>query len=300
MSVELRLLEAFVAVVDEGTFTAAAARLTLSQPALSRRIVQLERLVGGPVLQRTTRATDLTAAGEALLPHARAALRSAEAGALAARAVAGGGRTLRVLLSRHGDGRVVGLAMARLREQQPRVRVDVARGSSREAIDALRHGRVDVAFARALPEGDLDGLDAELVLREALLAVLPASHPLAALDVVPLARFAAEPAVFFNSDDLCSRRTVREVWGQDATVPDVAVALRPDVDAMVDEVAIRGDAVTIAYPADEARAASLGLVLRPLAPEVDRPLYLLQRSDDERRQVTAFVALVRTTAGPRR
>src|ERR1700686_3532114 len=56
MSVSLRQLEYFVAVVDEGSFTMAAARLRVSQPGLSHQIQALERQLGGPLLERVSSA----------------------------------------------------------------------------------------------------------------------------------------------------------------------------------------------------------------------------------------------------
>jgi epsilon-lactone hydrolase len=70
-AIELRHLRSFVAVADELNFGRAAARLYLSQPALSRQISSLERLVGCELLRRSTHRVELTLAGEALLGRAR-------------------------------------------------------------------------------------------------------------------------------------------------------------------------------------------------------------------------------------
>ena len=78
MSVSLRQLEYFVAVVDEGSFTTAAARLHVSQPGLSHQIQALERQLGGPLLERLPRGVRLTPAGRTALPHARASQAHAE------------------------------------------------------------------------------------------------------------------------------------------------------------------------------------------------------------------------------
>jgi epsilon-lactone hydrolase len=74
-AIELRHLRAFVAVAEELNFGRAAERLYLSQPALSRQIRALERLVGCELLRRTTHRVELTIAGEALLDRARRLLR---------------------------------------------------------------------------------------------------------------------------------------------------------------------------------------------------------------------------------
>src|SRR5436309_10230858 len=70
-AIELRHLRAFVAVAEELNFGRAATRLFVSQPALSRQIRSLERLVGANLLRRTTHRVELTLAGDALLDRAR-------------------------------------------------------------------------------------------------------------------------------------------------------------------------------------------------------------------------------------
>ncbi|MET0695132.1 MAG: LysR family transcriptional regulator [Propionibacteriaceae bacterium] len=74
MSLELRQLQALVAVVDEGTFTDAAIALGISQASASRSVAALEQAVGARVLQRTTRQLSLTRTGARVVEHARRAL----------------------------------------------------------------------------------------------------------------------------------------------------------------------------------------------------------------------------------
>jgi acetyl esterase/lipase len=88
-AIELRHLRAFVAVADELNFGRAAARLYLSQPALSRQIRSLERLVGCDLLRRSTHRVELTLAGEALLERARGLLRDVDEAVSATRSVGG-------------------------------------------------------------------------------------------------------------------------------------------------------------------------------------------------------------------
>lgn len=74
----LRQLGFWLAVVEEGSFTAGARRLSISQPALSQQIRALEQRIGGELLERLPTGVRPTAAGRALLPEARAVLVSAE------------------------------------------------------------------------------------------------------------------------------------------------------------------------------------------------------------------------------
>jgi epsilon-lactone hydrolase len=86
-AIELRHLRAFVAVADELSFSRAAQRLYLSQPALSRQIRVLERLIGRALLRRTTRRVELTLAGEALREQATRMLEDLDGVVAAVRAV---------------------------------------------------------------------------------------------------------------------------------------------------------------------------------------------------------------------
>src|ERR1700754_345047 len=71
---ELRQLEYLVAVAEEANFTRAAERIHVAQPAVSAQIGRLERELGQQLFDRSRRSVRLTAAGEAVLPYARAAL----------------------------------------------------------------------------------------------------------------------------------------------------------------------------------------------------------------------------------
>src|SRR3954468_16143314 len=77
---DLRQLSYFVAVAEERQFTRAAERVSVAQPAVSAQIGRLERELGERLFHRDPRSVTLTAAGDALLPHARAALAAAERG----------------------------------------------------------------------------------------------------------------------------------------------------------------------------------------------------------------------------
>src|SRR3954452_17109465 len=76
--ITLRQMEYVVAVVEEGSFTRAAQRLFVSQPALSHQVKALEQSVGGMLLERQPNAVRLTPMGRAFMPHAVAAVRAAE------------------------------------------------------------------------------------------------------------------------------------------------------------------------------------------------------------------------------
>src|SRR5215471_19113260 len=104
-AIELRHLRSFVAVADELNFGRAAARLYVSQPALSRQVSSLERLVGCELLRRSTHRVELTLAGEALLGRARELLQLLDEAVSVTRSLGG---ELLARASRHAD--LAGLA----------------------------------------------------------------------------------------------------------------------------------------------------------------------------------------------
>lgn len=110
----LHQLRAFVTVVDAGSFTIAARRLYVGQPSLSQQIRALEAELGGELLERLPRALRLTAAGEAFLPKARAAVQAADdAAGLARRAIAAGPGNLCLAVSPAVPSQLIADALAR-------------------------------------------------------------------------------------------------------------------------------------------------------------------------------------------
>lgn len=184
---DIRLLRSFVTVADELHFTRAAARLYVAQQALSRDIRRLEDELGTQLFVRTTRRVTLTAEGERLLAGAR------ELVALHDRLLAEVRTPVRpVVVDILSEGRLTGsriLELARAAEPEVEYRSRYGGGMG-GAIGALLRAEIDVAFGRAhwLGQERLGSLDRRLVRLEPLGLLLPAGHPLAELDPVPVAR----------------------------------------------------------------------------------------------------------------
>ncbi|MFC7754030.1 LysR family transcriptional regulator [Tsukamurella soli] len=155
---DLRQMEVFVAVAEEGSIHAAARRLFLSQPAISQAMRKLERVVGAPLLVRSPRGVELTEPGRVFLDQARLILRSVDDAVAEARRV-GRRRRIRVgLLSGHlGAGELTPLIVGEYRRAHPDVDVSVADLSFGDQFEAVSSGDVDVAIVRA--QREYDGLD---------------------------------------------------------------------------------------------------------------------------------------------
>lgn len=189
---ELRHLRFFVAVAEEGSLTTAAGkRLHTAQPSLGRQMRDLEYEVGVPLMTRSARGIALTPAGRAFLDHARLALSQVEAATEAARRAATPSRpsfALGFLTGQEMDW--LSAALGVLHDELPNIDVTVSSQYSPDLADALRRGKLDLAFMRR----ELDGgdLDYRLLIREPLVAVMPSDHRLAAQDAVGIEEIARE------------------------------------------------------------------------------------------------------------
>lgn len=188
---ERRHLEYFLAVADSGSFTRAAAKLTIAQPSLSASIASLERELGQELFERLGRGVKLTPAGEALLEPARRTLRAFNLAKGAVRSVADSGFghlsiisgtlwAIEPLVRMIGEFRLV----------YPAVQLTVSDPLTRtEVLDAVRSGEADFGLLDGTPPGGT--LASRWLVDHELVAVLPTRSPVSALsvgvgDLVPL------------------------------------------------------------------------------------------------------------------
>ncbi|MGW7069851.1 LysR substrate-binding domain-containing protein [Streptomyces sp. NPDC054855] len=176
---ELRQLEYFVAVADEGGFGRAAVRLHVVQASVSQQVARLERELGLRLFDRTTRRVGLTAAGERLLPEARAALASAARVSHVAEEIVSGAEGVLRLGTARAFAERVHPALDLLAERVPGLRVRLVQVPREERIEALRSGELDAALIRGARP--LPGLSMTPVWDDPLIVALPATHPLAVL-----------------------------------------------------------------------------------------------------------------------
>lgn len=198
MNIELRHLRYFVAVAEELHFGRAAARLNISQPPLSQQIQLLEQQIGARLLARTNRSVTLTAAGEQFLQDARQILQNvSQAADKATRLHHGVAGELRVgftssapFITRVSD------ALFTFRQRYPQVHLLVQEINTRQQLEPLSDGRLDLGVMRntQLP----DNLEHQLLLREPLCALVHRAHPLARQQSISLQALANEPFVFFD------------------------------------------------------------------------------------------------------
>ena len=229
---ELRQLEYFVAVAEEASFTRAAQRVHVAQPAVSSQIRRLEREFGQDLLDRSGRTVRLTEVGAAVLPFARAALSAVSEARLAVDELTGllRGRVAVGMITSCGALDLPAL-LAAFHERHPGVGITLAEANSDELVRSLLSGDLDLALiGYATPP---DGVALRVVVDEQLVvAVLPSS---------PLARRKSLSAKELGALSLISLPTGT---GMRAALDDLAdrphVAFEASDPTMLAELACRG------------------------------------------------------------
>ena len=248
--VDLRHLRAFVAVVDEGSFTDAAIALRTSQASVSRAVSALEAALGVRVLQRTTRQVALTVPGRRVLAHAR---RTLDEVAALRRAAQDGGGELRVGYAWAALGRYTTVVQRRWAEEHPGSVLVFVQSNSRTA--GLAEGVADLAVLRRPAEDDR--VAGVVVGLERRFAAVASSDPLARRRRVRLADFAGRTV----GVDAVTGTTSEELWPGDAAPG----GTRPvhGVDEWLTLVAA-GQAVGITSEATTRQHLRPGVVYRPV------------------------------------
>ncbi|MGO9903299.1 MAG: LysR family transcriptional regulator [Solirubrobacteraceae bacterium] len=200
---EVAQLRYLVALAEELSFTRAAAREHIAQPALSQQIRRLEEEVGLALADRTTRSVSITPAGELLLVRARrilAELASAKAELEGLRGVQTGHLTIGAMPTM---GPVdISLPLAIFHERHPLVELTVREALSEELAEMLRVDVLDLAFlsvtGRIESHGLSHGLGLHRLLSEELVVMLPRDHRLARRQRIRMAELADETFVSYR------------------------------------------------------------------------------------------------------
>ncbi|AYF46407.1 LysR family transcriptional regulator [Pseudomonas sp. S5D5] len=196
---ELRHLRYFIAVAEELHFGRAAQVLGISQPPLSQQIQALEQEVGARLFERTNRRVELSEAGRLFLQEARLVLAQVDKAAdVARRAQLGELGELKIgFTSSAPFNSSIPQAIFAFRQAFPAVHLNLQEMSSTEVAESLVDESIQVGLMRPLPLPD--SLSVVELMREPLVAVLNAGHPLVQGSErgLHLAQLAQEPFVFF-------------------------------------------------------------------------------------------------------
>jgi DNA-binding transcriptional LysR family regulator len=286
MDVHLRDLRYFVAVAEELSFTRAAERLYLSQPALSKQIRSLEHAFGARLLERDKRHVSLTAAGEALLASCGPLLSQwDDVAAAVADAAAADGRLLRVgTLTSLGRSLYPGV-IDRFSARQPGWRVELRSFPWSDPTAGLRDRTTDVAFVW-LPV-DMTGLRHEILVSERRFVAMSTRHALSRRSSVSFREIAAEPLAALP----LAAGPLRDFWLASDSRDSVPAAVAAEVGSADEtfEVVSSGAAMVLLAEGNALVYARPGIVCIRVEDLSPARLAVAWRQDDRRLAVAAFV-----------
>ena len=194
---ELRQLAYLIAVADEKSFTRAAATVHVAQPGVSAQIRHLERELGQDLLDRSGRSVQVTQAGAAVLPYARAALAAVAGARQAVDELTGllrGHLTIGTVTSiSSAEVDVPGL-LAGFHHDHPAIEVTLSVANSDDLVDSLRAGRLDLAFL-GLDATTPAGIGTHILTSEPLVAVVSLRDPLAASSTLTVSALAGHTLI---------------------------------------------------------------------------------------------------------
>jgi DNA-binding transcriptional LysR family regulator len=263
MDVDTRLLRYFTAVAEEGNLTRAAARLFVSQPALTKQIKQLEGQVGERLFTRSRAGMTPTAAGQALAERVPAVLAAwdqalGEAKSAASRAA----RVLRVGFLASAANEATQQIIAAFARRRPGWRVDMRQAAWSDPTAGLAGGDVDAALLR-LPFPGQDTLRIEVLFTEPRCVALPAAHPLAARDQICFHELWDEPFVAAPAETGWWRDYWLATSERQGHPVRIGASPDPQPDAWLTSIA-NGDGVALAPQSAARYYARPGVAYRPV------------------------------------
>lgn len=218
--IRLRHLDCFVTVAQTRNLGKAAAKLSLSQPAVTKILNELEAILGTTLVERSRQGAKLTRDGDAFLAHAVAVLDALHA----AGAAVGPQRE-----ARHESVRIGALptvapdllpgALQRFRRAHPQAQVSVQTTTNAALLGMLKAGEIDVAVARMADPELLVGLSFELLYVEPLVAAVRPGHPLAGRKSVTLQEVLSYPAMVAAQGTIPRHNTESHFAGHGLKLP---------------------------------------------------------------------------------
>lgn len=284
---DLRQASYVVAVVDEGSFTAAAESIPVSQPALSQAIASLERELGAPLFHRIGRKVVLSTAGEAFVEPARRMLREADVARSVVAQVAGltSGRLDIVSLPTLVVEPLVDL-VGRFRKNHPGVLVRIHEPEDADAVaERVKDGTCELGLGDTAVEDRL--LTSDHLGDQRLLAVLPPGTSLPADGRLPVARLATFPLIT-GPRGTSTRRLVAQALRQEHPETDPHLGVVTEHREAIVPLVMAGAGAAVLPEPMALSAAGLGAVVASIIPAIGRSVVLVQRTGPLSAAAAAF------------
>lgn len=287
---DLRQLRYFQAVAEELSYSRAAERLRIAQPALSRAVQEIEAELGANLLDRDRRGVRITPAGEVLLREAGIIFeRWEEALRRVKRTAAGEEGELRLGYIGPPTQPFLGRLLAEYRRLFPRVAVHLEERTPERVWEMLAKGRLSTAFTRPVSAPPASGLRMLGLRKERFGAVTPPGHPLAGRKSIPWRALAGEPLVVLaRREGVSSHDGVLAACRQAGFAP--RLAYTPSLIGTVLSYVEAGAGIGIVP--ESVVAPGLPLTFVPLQPAVFIELVLVWPESDDTPAVQRFRELV--------
>lgn len=213
---EITELQAFLAVHDAGSFSEASRKIHLTQPAVSKRVAQLETRLGKPVFDRVGRHIQLTEAGRILLPHARNILDTVrETIQQIDRLEREPSGCLRMATSYHIGLHYLPPVLKSYYNEYPDVELDLNFMDSEDALEAVEDGRLELAVI-TLPANPDDHLETQVLWHDPLQVYCAKDHPMAKEHgIEALSRY---PAILPDTHTITRQLVEHELNRHDITI----------------------------------------------------------------------------------
>ena len=274
---DLITLQLFVAVFEEGTLTRAANREAIAVSAASKRLMELEQVLGVSLFVRRAKGMDLTAAGETLLHHARQMLFNVEKMGLELGEHSHGVRGyVRMLANLSAIIQFLPEDLRDFSERHPEVKTDLEERPSNGVVQGVLDGVADLGICSS--DTDTKGLPSVTYRHDKLVVLMPADHPLAARTILAFADTLDSDYVGLHAASSINMRT-------HAAAREAGKMLRlrihvPGFDAMCRMVQANMGIGILPQKAYELFGRALGLHAVPLTDDwSDRSLILVVRDE---------------------
>ncbi len=287
---ELRHLRYFHAVAEELSFSKAARRLRIAQPALSRAVQELEAEIGSLLLERNRRAMRLTPGGEVLLRETGFLFeRLDEAVRRVRRAAAGEDGELRLGYIGPPTRAFLGGILKAYHRRYPGVTIVLEERTPERVWEMVSKGRLSVGLTRPVLAHEALGLQSLLLCRERLCAAMPADHPLAGAETLAWGELADEPIVLLaRREGAGSHDTILAACAAAGFAP--RIAHTPSVIGTILRYVEAGSGIGIVPESVTPETPDVALI--PLVPTETLPVVMVWSREGDDPAVTAFRGIV--------
>lgn len=286
---ELRHLRYFQAVAEELSFSKAARRLRIAQPALSRAVQEIESELGTQLIERERRAPRLTPAGAVLLHETGLLLERLEEALRRVRRTAGGEEgELRLGYIGPPTRTFLAPLLREYRQRFPRVTVILEERTPERVWEMVSKGRLSVAITRPVLAHEALGLQTLLLREEKFCAAVPKEHPWAQLSALPWKKLSGQPLIVLaRREGAGSHDTIRAACSTAGFEPRVAHS--PSLIGTILQYVEAGAGIGIVPESTVSR----NVALIPLRPQHTIPLVMVWAKEGDDPAVAAFRELVR-------